>query len=128
MSGLLEAATEGCSFAQVLLNGKEMIFNQFSQMEEIYALTVAFAQLRGSANIQNLDVGFSIADSPLNYKQDRNVIFERTKTKLLVYASSGRSAAGSYPSRNQLNLPQPLELEVKPLVLFLNIDRALLLC
>ncbi|TVY16589.1 hypothetical protein LARI1_G006171 [Lachnellula arida] len=100
VSNLLEAAGGGCSFAQVLLNGKEMIFNQLSQMEDTIVLSVTLVRLPGSAKIDTLNVGFSAANSFLcncpgrgNHSHGKNDIFERTKISLLVYASSENPAS-----------------------------------
>lgn len=93
---LLEAAGDGCSFAQLLLDGKEKIFNRLSQMEEAVVLSATLVRLPGDANVDSLSVGFSVADSHLcnclsQHSHGKNDIFEETKISLLVYASSGKS-------------------------------------
>jgi hypothetical protein len=60
---LLETARDGCSFAQILLDGKEKIFNRLSQMEETVVLSVTLTRLSGDANVGSLNVNFSVADS-----------------------------------------------------------------
>jgi hypothetical protein len=94
---LLKAAGDGCSFAQLLLDGKETIFNLLSQMEDKALLSATLTRLPGDANINSLSVGFSVADSHLcnclsQHLHRKNDIFEETKISLLVYASSGKSS------------------------------------